>query len=248
MSSLIGVLQKSGGQVRTVTSQAALIKNSGVWEKGVELGNKVQLNEVQKKYDEDYQKILFLKSSLHELYNIDPIKTRFATKIMHLVFYPFHQNFTLRNNTRFEPFRQHANIFFPFLEFLRDLLGVMVTTIKHSNKLIINVDIHLRMGSVASVVSGITDTLRLKPEPHHQDGDVVFRPCSLDQLLDRCGQHLIQAELPPPLPRIWSSPGSSSPPHTSTQSESGQYKERLATFCQSQLDYLRLNPVYFQVW
>ena len=53
MSSLIGVLQKSGGQVRTVTSQAALIKNSGVWEKGVELGNKVQLNEVQKKYDED---------------------------------------------------------------------------------------------------------------------------------------------------------------------------------------------------
>jgi len=136
-----------------VTSQAALIKNSGVWEKGTELSNKVQLNEVQKKYDEDYQKILFLKSSLHELYNIDPIKTR--------------------------------------------------------------------MGSVASVVSGITDTLRLKPEPHHQDGDVVFRPCSLDQLLDRCGQHLIQAELPPPLPRNWSSPGSSSPPHTSTQSDSG---------------------------
>ena len=77
MSSLIGVLQKSGGQVRTVTSQAALIKNSGVWEKGTELGNKVQLNEVQKKYDEDYQKILFLKSSLHELYKIDPVETRF---------------------------------------------------------------------------------------------------------------------------------------------------------------------------
>ena len=113
MSSLIGVLQKSGGQVRTVTSQAALIKNSGVWEKGTELSNKVQLNEVQKKYDEDYQKILFLKS-LHELYNIDPIKTRFA-KIMNLVFYPFLQNFTLRNNIRLEPFRQHANIFFPFL-------------------------------------------------------------------------------------------------------------------------------------
>ena len=82
MSSLIGVLQKSGGQVRTVTSQAALIKNSnsGVWEKGSEseLINKVQLSEVQKKYDEDSQKILFLKSSLHELFKIEPVKTRFA--------------------------------------------------------------------------------------------------------------------------------------------------------------------------
>ena len=80
MSSLIGVLQKSGGQVRTVTSQAALIKNSnsGVWEKGSELINKVQLNEVQKKYDEDSQKILFLKSSLHELFKIEPVKTRFV--------------------------------------------------------------------------------------------------------------------------------------------------------------------------
>ena len=80
MSSLIGVLQKSGGQVRTVTSQAALIKNSnsGVWEKGSELINKVHLNEVQKKYDEDSQKILFLKSSLHELFKIEPVKTRFV--------------------------------------------------------------------------------------------------------------------------------------------------------------------------
>ena len=88
MSSLIGVLQKSGGQVRTVTSQAALIKssNSVVWEKGAELSNKVQ-----KKYDEDYQKILFLKSSLHELYKIEPIKTRFA-KIWYPVFYHFAQN------------------------------------------------------------------------------------------------------------------------------------------------------------
>ena len=79
---MIGVLQKSGGQVRTVTSQAALIKNSnsGVWEKGSEseLINKVQLSEVQKKYDEDSQKILFLKSSLHELFKIEPVKTRFA--------------------------------------------------------------------------------------------------------------------------------------------------------------------------
>ena len=72
------------------------------------------------------------------------------------------------------------------------------------------------MGSVASVVAGITDTLRLLPE-HRQDGDVVFRPCSLDQLLDRCEQHLSQAELPPPLPRAWSSP-----PHTSTASTQGE--------------------------
>ena len=79
---MIGVLQKSGGQVRTVTSQAALIKNSnsGVWEKGSEseLINKVQLSEVQKKYDEDSQKILFLKSSLHELFKLEPMKSRFA--------------------------------------------------------------------------------------------------------------------------------------------------------------------------
>lgn len=148
MSSLLGALQKSGGQVRSVTSQAALIKTSlGVWGKEAELNNRLQMNEAQKKYDEEYQKILFLKSSLHELYKIDPVETR--------------------------------------------------------------------MGSVASVVAGITDTLRLLPE-HRQDGDVVFRPCSLDQLLDRCEQHLSQAELPPPLPRAWSSP-----PHTSTASTQG---------------------------
>ena len=77
---MIGVLQKSGGQVRTVTSQAALIKNSNsvVWGKGSELINKVQLSEVQNKNDEDSQKILFLKSSLHELFKIEPVKTRFA--------------------------------------------------------------------------------------------------------------------------------------------------------------------------
>ena len=104
MSSLIGVLQKSGGQVRTVTSQAALIKssNSLVWEKGAELSNKVQ-----KKYDEDYQKILFLKSSLHELYKIEPIKTRFA-KILNPVFYNFIQNIM---SVKCEPLRQHANLF-----------------------------------------------------------------------------------------------------------------------------------------
>ena len=79
MSSLLGALQKSGGQVRSVTSQAALIKTSlGVWGKEAELNNRLQMNEAQKKYDEEYQKILFLKSSLHELYKIDPVETRFS--------------------------------------------------------------------------------------------------------------------------------------------------------------------------
>ena len=122
---------------------------------------------------------------------------------------------------------------------------VMVTTIKQRYKQFINVDTRLRMGSVASVVSGITDTLRLKPEHHHQDGDVVFRPCSLDQLLDRCGQHLVQAELPPPLPRAWSSPESTPPPHTSTQSDTGQRGKRsdiLVTFI---LSATLCDPAYF---
>ena len=78
MSSLLSALQKSGGQVRSVTSQAALIKTSlGVLGKEAELNNRLQMNEAQKKYDEEYQKILFLKSSLHELYKIDPVETRF---------------------------------------------------------------------------------------------------------------------------------------------------------------------------
>ena len=133
----------------------------------------------------------------------------------------------------------HANI---FLIIYLDLMVVMVTTIKQKYKRFINVDIRLRMGSVASVVSGITDTLRLKPEHHHQDGDVVFRPCSLDQLLDRCGHPLAQAARPPPLPRAWSSPESISPPHTSTQSDPGHRgKKGVTPFCQSRLNYLQLS-------
>ena len=204
MSSLIGVLQKSGGQVRTVTSQAALIKNSnsGVWEKGSELINKVHLNEVQKKYDEDSQKILFLKSSLHELFKIEPVKTRFV------------KSFSLKTTRSIWSNMLIIHVPCEYFHHCFDLMVVMVTKIKQRHKQFINVDIRLRMGSVASVVSGITDTLRLKPENHHQDGDVVFRPCSLDQLLDRCGQHLVQAELPPPLPRSWTV-SEENPPKTS---------------------------------
>ena len=143
----------------------------------------------------------------------------------------------------------NMQIFSFILEFSRELnwLVVMVTPIKPKTNSWINVDIHLRMGSVASVVSGITDSLRLKSEPHHQDGDVVFRPCSLDQLLDRCGQHLVQAELPPPLPRAWSSPESDSPQHTSTQSDPGHRgKQRSTSFCHSHIEifYDLTRPIF----
>ena len=212
MSSLLGALQKSGGQVRSVTSQAALIKTSlGVWGKEAELNNRLQMNEGQKKYDEEYQKILFLKSSLHELYKIDPVETRFPKMRK------YQQNRKTLNFNNFMRIFSLRIFLFNGCHGNTDQTWIQLT----------NVYTHLRMGSVASVVAGITDTLRLLPE-HRQDGDVVFRPCSLDQLLDRCEQHLSQAELPPPLPRAWSSP-----PHTSTASTQGETRTDylLSSFC-----------------
>ena len=81
MSSLLGVLQKSGGgQMRTVTTQAALVRNNTVWQKQEEhskISHSENMNkELQRKHDEDYQKTMFWKSSLHEIYKIDPLTAR----------------------------------------------------------------------------------------------------------------------------------------------------------------------------
>ena len=79
MSSLLGVLQKSGGgQMRTVTTQAALVRNNNVWQKQEEPSkiSPSENKELQRKHDEDYQKTMFWKSSLHEIYKIDPLTAR----------------------------------------------------------------------------------------------------------------------------------------------------------------------------
>ena len=75
MSSLLGVIHKSGawgGQLRTVTTQAALV-NSSCWLKQEETcrENKILQQELQKNYDEAFHNFLSLNSSLHQLYKID---------------------------------------------------------------------------------------------------------------------------------------------------------------------------------
>ena len=68
------------------------------------------------------------------------------------------------------------------------------------------------MGSVSSIVAGVSEIIRPSSKQQDQDGDVVFNDSSPDQLLLQCQQQLQQHDLPTAFSRNWTS---SLPQHTS---------------------------------
>lgn len=92
MSALLCVLHKTGGShFRSVTTQATAVitsNSNSIWQKHEESCKHAKLNqrELQKLYDDQYQKILSLNSSLHELYKIDP-------RLVNIIWLSWQQNY-----------------------------------------------------------------------------------------------------------------------------------------------------------
>jgi len=112
--------------------------------------------------------------------------------------------------------------------------------------------VRARMGSVSSIVAGVSEIIRPSSKQQDQDGDVVFNDSSPDQLLLQCQQQLQQHDLPTAFSRNWTS---SLPQHTSQHTEGNTSNKvrvfqwnMLAQAIGSKLDNFRLSDPRVLDW